>query len=132
MKRAFSKEEVNQILKEFFPFINPIYLPILTKNINTSNKYLLDNQKENNRKNSNPNSNADRNNTLPVSNAFENKLAINSGNHSVIGKKSPSKSNEFNNDENQFININSSDGGNNENDANTFLHKKRKKFDSCT
>lgn len=29
-KRTFSKEETNQIMKNFFPFINPLYLPIVS------------------------------------------------------------------------------------------------------
>lgn len=30
--RTFEREEVTHILKEFFPFINPLYLPINLKN----------------------------------------------------------------------------------------------------
>lgn len=39
--RTFKREEVTQILKEFYPFINPCYLPI-----NLKNKTLL-NENEN-------------------------------------------------------------------------------------
>ena len=47
-KKIFTKEETIKILKEFFPFINPLYLPIFNNKFKHNKKFINHNNNNNN------------------------------------------------------------------------------------
>jgi hypothetical protein len=129
MKKTFSKDEVTQILKEFLPFVNPIYLPITNKGILNKSFSVKENTLEgNNEMEINVNMNNDdllnineaaKMNEANVKNHRENSMK-NSPHNSKDEKGDSHLSNEGNN----FECKNSSNFGN------TFLNRKRRKFEN--
>lgn len=125
MKKTFSKDEVTQIIKEFFPFVNPIYFPISSKGI-LNNKLLT--FKENTLTITANNDNIMNNLITADQDGNENISKENIGNSSkksLTGDKIEKDSSSYVSGENDLgINKNSI------NFVNTFLNKKRRKFDN--
>ena len=110
MKKTFTRDEVSQILKEFFPFVNPLYLPISTRGILLSKLF---NNKEI---------------TFPVNQDLSNNEA---DLEKIEGKDDNiENSPQMFGDEklSEFDEENMAAGKDSRNCMNTFLNRKRKKF----
>ena len=111
MKKTFTRDEVSQILKEFFPFVNPLYLPISTRGILQSKIF-------NNKENTIPLDHDVCNNDADLCKAEGKDDNLEKSPH-MFGDE---KLSEFDREENIAA------GKDSRNCLNTFLNRKRKKF----
>jgi hypothetical protein len=128
MKKTFSKEEVTEVLKEFFPFFNPIYFPISSRGGILSSK--LNNFKENTLTLLVNNEN--QTNNIVSSNLIEkeNNSETNKENISNNAEKKPVAQDREKDSLTDSIEDNLGFSKNSMNYAHTFLNKKRRKFDN--
>ena len=129
MKKTFYKEEVTQILKEFLPFVNPVYLPITNKGIFNKSFSIKENVLEGNyEKEYNVKRSEDEFlNDNKVETLDEAKLK-NSKENSL--KNSPENDHDIKEDSNSSNEENNIASKNSYSYMNTFLNKKRRKFDN--